>query len=233
LGIGFDTDEAILQDKGKSKYPNIIDELVSQGLINIEAYSLYLDDQAASTGSILFGGIDISKYTGSIMSVPMEPVPIVGIFGGPTSSFTIILTSLDVQNGSSTSSINNFNVGVPVILDSSTPSTYLPPTFSDQTWADAGAINDFDNNGNAFVNCDLNSSNVNYNFQFSGSYGPTISVGITELLQPMSDTELERLGFKSPFENTCSFGILPGNNGPYILGDTFLQPNRTCANRFQ
>ncbi|KAF4630208.1 hypothetical protein G7Y89_g7941 [Cudoniella acicularis] len=223
MGIGYDTNEAILKDQGKSKYPNIIDELVSQGLINTEAYSLYLDDLTTSTGSILFGGIDTLKYTGSIISVPIQPDPIEGSFGGLTSSFTILLTSLKVNNDSFTSNIDNLNIAVPVILDSSTTEIYLPDTFSDQIWLEAGAINDFDNSENAFVNCNLNGSGVTYNFQFGGYNGPIISVAIAELLQPMSGAELEQIGFKSPFENTCSFGILPGENGPYILGDVFLR----------
>jgi hypothetical protein len=46
MGIGFDTGEASLGKNGfgAGGYPNIIDVLVSGGLINSKAYSLYLDD---------------------------------------------------------------------------------------------------------------------------------------------------------------------------------------------
>ena len=43
MGIGFDTDESIVSSGGKP-YPNIIDVLVQQKIINTRAYSLWLDD---------------------------------------------------------------------------------------------------------------------------------------------------------------------------------------------
>jgi len=49
MGIGFSTGEAIVQYNGTEPYPNIIDELVSQGLINTRAYSLWLNDLSESS----------------------------------------------------------------------------------------------------------------------------------------------------------------------------------------
>ena len=42
MGIGFDTDESV--QPGVKVYPNIVDDMVDQGLINTRAYSLWLDD---------------------------------------------------------------------------------------------------------------------------------------------------------------------------------------------
>lgn len=42
MGIGFDTDESL--PPGKKTYPNIVDEMMTQGLISTRAYSLWLDD---------------------------------------------------------------------------------------------------------------------------------------------------------------------------------------------
>ena len=39
MGVGFDTNEA-----SASPYPNIIDDMVSQGLIGGHVYSVWLDD---------------------------------------------------------------------------------------------------------------------------------------------------------------------------------------------
>lgn len=49
MGIGFDADEAT-----QSIYPNLIDDLVSQGLITTKAYSLYLVSPRAFPTEILF-----------------------------------------------------------------------------------------------------------------------------------------------------------------------------------
>jgi hypothetical protein len=43
-GIGFDSDEASVNGDGLDPYPNIIDVMLSQGLIARRAYSLWLDD---------------------------------------------------------------------------------------------------------------------------------------------------------------------------------------------
>ena len=42
MGIGLDTNESL--PPGKKAYPNIVDEMVTQGLINTRTYSLWLDD---------------------------------------------------------------------------------------------------------------------------------------------------------------------------------------------
>jgi Eukaryotic aspartyl protease len=43
MGIGFDSDESIASNGG-AIYPNIVDEMVKQGLINSHSYSLWLND---------------------------------------------------------------------------------------------------------------------------------------------------------------------------------------------
>lgn len=43
MGISFDTDESIVTSGGQV-YPNIIDVMVQQQIINTRAYSLWLDD---------------------------------------------------------------------------------------------------------------------------------------------------------------------------------------------
>ena len=43
MGVGYDTNEA-----ATVKYSNFMDEMVSQGIIPIKAYSLYLNDLKSS-----------------------------------------------------------------------------------------------------------------------------------------------------------------------------------------
>jgi hypothetical protein len=80
LGIAFDTAEG--NADGKFKYPNLVDTMVNESIIATQAYSLWLDDRckshcsvifitvltilAASTGSLLFGGVDTAKYDGNM-----------------------------------------------------------------------------------------------------------------------------------------------------------------------
>jgi hypothetical protein len=46
MGIGFDADESLAP--GANTYPNIIDDMVAQDIINTRTYSLWLDDLGRS-----------------------------------------------------------------------------------------------------------------------------------------------------------------------------------------
>ena len=57
--------------------PTVPDGLYAGGYIKSRSYSLYLDDVAAKTGSILFGGVDTAKFTGELVTlgVPVNTRP--------------------------------------------------------------------------------------------------------------------------------------------------------------
>ena len=63
IGVGYDVNEAIVQSgNSSSPYPSIIDTMLNQSLIAVKSYSMWLDDYAASSGSIMFGGADTGKF---------------------------------------------------------------------------------------------------------------------------------------------------------------------------
>lgn len=62
LGLGYPINEAV---EG-SPYPNFPQALQNRGLIKTTLYSLWLNSVSASAGSILFGGIDTSKFNGKL-----------------------------------------------------------------------------------------------------------------------------------------------------------------------
>jgi hypothetical protein len=63
LGIGYQINEVQVGRAGKAAYNNLPAQMVADGLIQSNAYSLWLNDLDANTGSILFGGVDTAKYT--------------------------------------------------------------------------------------------------------------------------------------------------------------------------
>jgi hypothetical protein len=73
IGIGYGMDEASVTSITSVPYPNLVDQMVSQGLINTKAYSLYLDDLEEATGSILFGGVDTDKFMYVEIPSPSSP----------------------------------------------------------------------------------------------------------------------------------------------------------------
>ena len=66
LGIGYAGNAVQSQDGGT--YPNLPLALVNGGHIKSNAYSLWLNDLNAHTGSILFGGVDRARYQGNFVT---------------------------------------------------------------------------------------------------------------------------------------------------------------------
>ncbi|TAQ88566.1 hypothetical protein B7494_g3109 [Chlorociboria aeruginascens] len=222
LGIGYDTNEA-----SQSVYPNIIDDMFSQGLITTKAYSLYLDDLEASTGSIIFGGLDSSKYVGSLTALDIQPDQ--ALDGSSVyAEFIIALTSFGVESGGKVTSFSgSATFAEPVVLDSGTTITYLPDQVAEDLFDSIGAVDDVSNTGNVYVDCDLTTSNssTTFNYGFGGASGTTIKVPISELVFPLTGLFAVPEGYlpELPFTSPCGFGIQPADGGTNLLGDTFLR----------
>ncbi|KAH9888649.1 aspartic peptidase domain-containing protein [Xylariomycetidae sp. FL2044] len=215
LGIGFAANVAANQ-----AYPNIIDLLVDQNLIDSQAYSLYLDDLYAETGTILFGGLDTQKFIGELKSVPIQPDE---EDSDAYSSFTVTLSSLTSTDGNGT--VTNYTrSSFPVILDSGTTLTYLPNAVTYRIFDAIGAVDDTSRTQFVYVSCDYLSQNLTFDFQFGDDDGPVIHVPADEVVLDNVKAYVD-LGLRLPdlpFENVCSFGMQPSSSY-YLLGDTFLR----------
>jgi hypothetical protein len=88
LGIGYQINEVQVGRAGKSAYNNLPAAIVAQGLIQSNAYSLWLNDLDSKTGSILFGGVDTAKYKGTLETLPVQKV------AGNFYEFLITLTAV-------------------------------------------------------------------------------------------------------------------------------------------
>lgn len=233
LGIGYTFNEASNAEdpysttNDESTYPNIIDVMVTQGLIDINAYSLYLDDLEASTGSIIFGGLDSDKYHGSLVQMPVVPH---AFLNGSSyySDFGVAVTSFAI--GGKAISVE----GEPpvAILDSGTYLTYLPETVVD---AIASAVKAYDDSqseegtGYLLVDCSLAGDSTTFDFGFGGTDGSDsikVSVPYSEMILSPDKVGLDLNGYEPEgisFQDICILGTLPQSEAPYILGDTFLR----------
>jgi hypothetical protein len=230
LGIGYDTNEASDSPDDEQNpfiYSSIIDSMVSQGLISAKAYSLYLDDLQASTGSIIFGGIDSDKYQGDLLQMPI--VPDTDQNGTKVyADFAVALTSFSMTGqAGNTTNLTQGEYDAPVILDSGTTLTYVPQRLANLIYEKLSAVDDTQNSGLVFVDCDFltNAPKTTFNFGFGGSNGVSIKVPVDEMV-----FQLEGLfsldGYAPPdlpFSNACALGINGQDEEPYILGDTFLR----------
>ena len=214
MGIGFDTNEARLdQDPRERPYLGVVSQLKKQGLIKTLSYSLWLDDEDAQTGSILFGGVDTSKYVAPLIALPMvrfEPQD-------PTvNEVAIEMTSIGLTDGSGTSSLTDSKLVVPALLDSGTTLIQLPTDMAQKILDTVGGILD-PSIPQPLVPCNLSTAKATYVFGFGGSSGPKVNVPISQLIDPPDGTVF------ADGTLACGFDIIGNSEGQVILGDSFLR----------
>ncbi|KAL1979536.1 hypothetical protein VTN96DRAFT_5598 [Rasamsonia emersonii] len=208
LGIGYATNEVQVNRNGGSAYANLPKAMVDNGLINSNAYSLWLNDLEASTGSILFGGVNTEKFIGELATLPIQRE------NGQYVEFIIALTGLALSNGSTSNTYRSDSLPAAVLLDSGSSLTYLPDSLVQSIYNDL-EVNYDSSSGTGYVPCSMVNQDINLNFTFSG---PSIPVGINELvLDPGTGLTF------SDGTAACVFGIAPAGDSTAVLGDTFLR----------
>ncbi|GEQ71141.1 hypothetical protein JCM33374_g4822 [Metschnikowia sp. JCM 33374] len=207
LGIGLTWLEvtSIFNDTQPAyTYENFPVRLKSTGVINKVAYSLYLNDTNASSGTVLFGAVDHAKYSGQLQTVPIintRPQ----IRKNPI-AFYVGLDSVTL--GDSKQNISIANDTLYALLDSGTTLTYLPYTYVD---AIAASLNGKVTNSEFYeVSCKYNTSSAFVTYNLSG----------VQINAPLSDLILSNeKGTK------CYLGLVSSTSGRpvAILGDSFLR----------
>ncbi|KAL7620139.1 hypothetical protein AAE478_009132 [Parahypoxylon ruwenzoriense] len=221
VGVGYALNEAIVAGSGSTSevYDNLPVLMQKEGLIATNAYSLWLNDLDASTGNILFGGIDMGKYKGELTRISIYKDSRTNAF----TSFIVALTSLQAASSSGTDSLSSSEFPVHVVLDSGTTFSYLPTELAEQVWQEVGAGYNGDI-GLPLLPCSMENSRGHFSFGFAGPGGPIISVTMDELVLPLTNGEAPT--FQSgPYrgQDACQFGIQNFSSPPYLLGDTFLR----------
>lgn len=221
LGVGYTTNEAIItiEESLSAQYDNLPALMMSEGLVATNAYSLWLNDLDASTGNILFGGIDTSKYVGNLTRIPIVKNNKTGQYD----SFIVALTSLRAVSSSGVDALTSREEPIEAVLDSGTTLSYLPIDIAQQIWTEVGAIYSAAY-GLALVPCRMQNSKGYFSFQFAGTDGPKVNVTMDELV-----LDLVIQGPAPTFgsgeyagEDACEFGI-QNTTGTNLLGDTFLR----------
>lgn len=207
MGIGYASNEVQVGRLGKDPYPNLPQAMVKNGLIKSNAYSLWLNDLGAHTGSILFGGVNTEKYHGELQTLPIQTV------NGKHSEFVIALTGVSYNAGSYHHRYSSAALPAAVLLDSGSSLTYLPNAVVQDIYDDLDVVYD-SSGGVGYVPCNLARKDINITYTFST---PDITVGIDELVLDAGDLRF-RNGARA-----CIFGIVPAGESTAVLGDTFLR----------
>lgn len=202
IGIGYTANEVAASTGAGNSYPNVPVSLTDNGHISTTAYSLWLNDLDANTGSILFGGVNSAKYTGSLQTLPIIPED-EDIYA----EFVIALTAVGA-NGNVGSIASN--LAYPALLDSGSSLMYLPNDIAQDIYNSVNAQYD-SSQGAAIVDCSLANQDQTLDFTFSS---PTIRIPMNELVLVAG----EQNG-----QDVCILGIGPAGDSTPVLGDTFIR----------
>ena len=209
LGIGYALNEVQVNRAGLQPYANLPVALVNNEFIESAAYSVWLNDLDASTGTILFGGVNTAKYQGDLSTMP-----ILETYGGYY-QLVVALTGLTVGG----SDLDSSSLPAGVLLDTGATLTYLPNDIVTEIYNDVQAVF-IAEEGAAYATCDQADRDSTLDFDFSGQ---TISVPYNELF---IDAGTDAQGRPLRFDDgslACLFGIAPSQGATTVLGDTFLR----------
>ena len=196
LGIGY--------GKGFNLgYNNFIDELALQGVTKTKTFSVALGSKDEKQGVVVFGGVDTSKFAGTL-----APLPIIPASQSPdgVARYWVALKSI-THTGQGGNSAPLSSKPMTVFMDTGATLSLLPP---DVTKAMAAALNatGMDLNGFYTVDCRLGKMNGTVDFAFEGV---TIKVPYKEILREIKS--------KPPM---CYLGVQQSTQF-VLLGDTFLR----------
>ncbi|KAK3169778.1 hypothetical protein OEA41_009162 [Lepraria neglecta] len=199
-GISMDGVQVGVAEKGSAvsnggpEYTNIVGSLV-------------VFPAAASSSSLLFGGVDTEKHSGSLVNLPISGLPDPSLH-----DLEVQFTSLTISDSSGTSSLTPPDMVLSACLDSGTTQMLLHNSIVEQIIQYTGAVE-------GFFPCNLSTRDTILTFGFGGKDGARISVPMSELIMSyVGDT------FFADGTEACELGVWgqPASE-EVILGDTFLR----------
>ncbi|KAI1341831.1 aspartic peptidase domain-containing protein [Xylariaceae sp. FL0016] len=212
LGLGYGGEESGLPDD------NLAVQLVAKGLIPTAAFSVWLNDENSTAGSLLFGAIDQAKFEGDLI--------IIDSFNSSAFGSMIWLSYVEASSPSGTDVFQTDDSEFPLGFALGTASTTLPDPLAKHMWAVAGAEYWY-NSSIPIISCDMRYSAGSYAFRFGGSQGPLISVSLRHFVWPpdRSYEYFQELSITNVANGSaCVFTLLnttdPSN---YFVGENFLQ----------
>ncbi|KAI0417000.1 aspartic peptidase domain-containing protein [Xylaria grammica] len=197
LGIGHGENETI-------RYKNIVDQLADQGATNTKAFSLALGSKSEQQGVIIFGGLDTSKFSGTLQTQPIIPARN-SPDGVPRYWINMQTLSITPPSGQTK---QYANTSMAVFLDSGATLTLLPTRLANTIASDFG-VETADSDGFYPVDCKFKDQPGTLDFAFAGV---TIRAPYREVVREIqSITGVQ-----------CYLGISPSEDF-VLLGDTMLR----------
>ncbi|CAL9730224.1 aspartic proteinase 3 [Monosporozyma unispora] len=210
LGVGLPGLEATNSVSNPSTYDNFPMVLRRAGATSSSAYSLYLNSLQETHGSILFGAVDHSKYTGSLYTIPLVNIFQDYGYDAPI-QFDVTLQGIGLSgDGNNNSTLSTTKM--PALLDSGTTLTYLPQSILDDLANKIGAHYS-SRFGYYLVPCN---SDATSSSAFDDDTSLVYDFGGFHINTPLNDYLVQAT------KDTCILGLIPQDSNGVILGDTFL-----------
>ena len=211
FGIGYSANQAQSHNPGapKRKYPTFSQVLMRNGIIKIEAFSMWLDGE--DSGNILFGGVDRAKYHDKL-----KPLPVLPESDGTFLLFRIRLFKLRLSQGNSEQALSSVQESFPlsVYLDSGCNYIQLPPHITAAIHQALKAKTITGNNW-PLVDCDLRKSPLTLDFTFDSM---TIQVSMSSLIGPWEKPHRGEATTK-----LCELALTSTTGKDFVLGTPFLR----------
>ncbi|OQN96249.1 hypothetical protein B0A48_17811 [Cryoendolithus antarcticus] len=223
MGLGYSLNEA-----SQIQYPNMPEVLKEAGVTNSRLYSVYLNDEGDATGSILFGGIDKSKYTGNLATLNLLP----DYQTGQVYQFVSVVTAMSANvGGRNTSVFSGGSTGVeafgrndpslPVLLDTGSAAWTIPASHYRDI---ASAFTYIDQHG--YTACSNRDNGDSVTLTFGGEIDVTIPA--REFIVPVYNASTnEALAYDSSGAPACTFLLVQEQQatgqGFQTLGDAILR----------
>ncbi|KAK1774996.1 aspartic peptidase domain-containing protein [Copromyces sp. CBS 386.78] len=213
LGIGFESYDIPLgilglspavNPDGQQPYPYLLDSMASQGVISSRAFSLDLRSIDNPSGAIIFGGVDLGKFSGALEKLPMlDPADT----PSGADRYWIVLSGVGMTYPDGQVDESD-EIAVPVFLDSGGTLSRLPPTIF-QAIGDSFPGSQYDpESGFYIVDCKVAEEEAG-SVDFIFGRNKKIRVPYADFIWEVQS-------------GVCVVGVLPTDEEP-VFGDSFLR----------
>ena len=207
FGISYQKNSQFANAYNGHEPETVISAMVKTGAIARQAYSIFLGSTKSGQGSIAFGGVDSSLYTGELVAVP-----IMLDANGKYAVTNVALTGISVNDLDGTRSLTmGHHIGMPAYVDTGFTQQKLPRFLVDQIFRGFG-VSVID--GTAYLPCSRTHANVSLTYHFGGPNGPTINVPLSSLAPTYAYTDNG--------VDLCYVDMDP-LGGNVALGDSFMR----------
>ncbi|KAK4097616.1 acid protease [Parathielavia hyrcaniae] len=226
LGLGNNRSAGYYSNYG-GEFPSVLDRMVSGAKIASPAYSIWLDNPEGSSGTLLFGAVDSSRYTGDLVRLDSSN----GYSSVYTFSASVSAINGTTHAGDALPAIRSNDFPFDATFGPGEVFSYLPDILVEQLADFVGAT--YNRTMDIYtLPCDAaETNNTNLVFELGGGGGPALNVETSDLVLPPTVQPIMRSTSSNGGKwllnetNVCFFGIQKhfSTSSYFNLGSSLLR----------